>query len=198
LINDDDKPKGWNTRPQVLKIVRYPHPALRRENKLVEKFDDKLKQFAENLFRTLYNDPTGVGLAAPQVGVNLRMLVYNIERCQDDPLRQFERVIINPRIVAKSDELSKLDETCLSFPNIEPTRVWRASWVEMEGFDLEGKPFKDRFEGMEAAAMQHEFEHLEGIIFTDRIEEELQPSLRPMLDELIADYKARGGSQPKL
>lgn len=193
----DAVPKGYDTEAKCLEIVKYPHPALRRDNAEVTVFDDKLRQFADNLFTTLYTCDNGIGLAAPQVGVNIRMMVYNPLRSREDENREGDEVWINPRIVGRSDDLDTKSEECLSFPKIkgDVTRPW---WVEVEAVDLEGKPFGRRIEGMEARLFQHEFDHVQGVVFIDHISDDRRKVVQPRLDYLQEVYLRNGGKKPSL
>jgi len=193
----DDPPTGYDTKTKLLSIVKYPHPALRRPNSDVTVFDDKLRQLADNLFNAMYTRHDGIGLAAPQVGVNVRMMVYNPLRTLEDENREGDEVYVNPRIVQRSDEEDVVLEECLSFPKVRgPVR--RSLWVEVEAVDLEGKPFKRRIEGFEARLFQHEFDHLQGVVFIDHIPDEQREEVQPALDKLQRTYKLDGGRQPAL
>jgi len=195
----DEPPVGYDTGPKELSIMRYPHPALRRPNAAVEKFDEKLRQLAENLFRAMYkeDDPPGIGLAAPQVGVNLRVMVYNAKRTETQLNRDGEEVFVNPRITASGDEKEEMFEACLSFPQMEGPVV-RPAWIEVEAWDLEGRPYTRRIEGDEARVFQHEYDHLDGVLYIDRLEEDNRRAVQKTLDRLVDEYSAGGGKQPAL
>eukprot|EP00439_Symbiodinium_sp_Y106_P032519 s2504_g3.t3 len=120
-------PEGFDRRRMQLEIVRYPHPSLREQNEEIKVFDRRLRTLADNLFDTLYATGDGIGLAAPQVGVNLRVMVYN----PDPRTRDEETVFVNPRIISFSDDKDWQAEGCLSFPRIRGN-VQRPVWVEVE------------------------------------------------------------------
>lgn len=195
----DEPLVGYDAGPRELAVLKYPHPALRRPNALVEEFDERLRNLANNLMDAMYKeaDPPGLGLAAPQVGVNVRVMVFNALRDYGRENRHGEKVFVNPRIVDKSDKTCTMFEACLSFPEMEGPVV-RPSWVEVEANDLDGKLQKVRFEGDEARVFQHEYDHLDGVLYVDRLEEEERAKVQPVLNRLTAQYKARGGKQPAL
>lgn len=196
---NDDPPEGYDKGPMELNIVKYPHPLLRRPNVLVERFDDGLRQLAENLFAAMYRetDPPGIGLAAPQVGINLRVMVYNSLRAAEALNREGELVFVNPKIVAHSDENVEMFEACLSFPKMEGPVV-RPIWIEIEAVDLDGKPYSRRIEGIEARVFQHEYDHLDGVLYVDRLAEGDRAEVQLVLDHMVQDYDAGGGKQQAL
>lgn len=192
----DGPPKDYDTGPCELFILKYPHPALRRPNGEVTEFDDRLRHLARNLFDAMYRetDPPGIGLAAPQVGVNKRVLVYNALREEDAENRHGEEVFVNPRIVTRSDELAEMTESCLSFPKAEgPVR--RPAWIEIEAFDLDGKSFRRRIDDIEATVFQHEYDHLDGVLYIDHLAKSDRVIVQPQLDRLVRAYEAGGGKE---
>lgn len=196
----DEPPVGWDERPMKLEVLRYPHPLLRRQNAEVEQFDGRLKQLAENLFAAMYaeTDPPGIGLAAPQVGVNVRVMVYNAKRTETALNRDGEEVFVNPRIVAHSDEKGEMFEACLSFPKMEGPVV-RPNSIRIEAFDLDGNRIERTLEDpIEARVFQHEYDHLDGVLYVDRLHEDDRPQVERTLKGLVSDYKAGGGKDPKL
>lgn len=183
-------PEGYDTEKKVFPIVKYPHPSLFAENKLVEAFDDRLRQLVENMFATLYDAGDGIGLAAPQIGVNLRVMVYNEDAT--NPINPFrhrgEIALVNPKIVRASEQLEASEESCLSFPEIFGY-VKRPTWVEVEACDVEGNPISRRIENFEARLFQHEYDHLDGVTFVDRLSKIGRKEVQPMLDQLFAEFK---------
>jgi peptide deformylase len=175
-----------------LRIVKYPHPALRREN--VEITDEELKdgsiaKLAKEMFLVLYA-AQGVGLAAPQVGVNKRLMVYNES---GDRQRWLDEVVmVNPEIVEFSDATVVDTEGCLSFPDMNG-QVKRSKWIKVEATTLKGKKMKKKFTDWEARIFQHEYDHLDGTVYIDRLTEEGRKEVQPRLDELIAEF-GEGGS----
>eukprot|EP00522_Entomoneis_paludosa_P010011 CAMPEP_0172457454 /NCGR_PEP_ID=MMETSP1065-20121228/22407_1 /TAXON_ID=265537 /ORGANISM="Amphiprora paludosa, Strain CCMP125" /LENGTH=251 /DNA_ID=CAMNT_0013211207 /DNA_START=206 /DNA_END=961 /DNA_ORIENTATION=- len=177
-----------------LRIVKYPHPSLRRHNQeyTVEELKDKETQkevarLAKEMFLIMYA-AQGVGLAAPQVGVNKRLLVYNQS---GDPKKWLDEVVlINPHIVETSQAKTIETEGCLSFPEMDGL-VERSKWIKVEALNLKGKKIKKKFVDWEARIFQHEYDHLDGKVYVDRLTtaEELA-KVQPRLDELIEEYKA--------
>jgi len=147
----------------------YGDEVLHQRAQQVTKFDQELTDLVHDMFETMQNAP-GVGLAAPQVGVALRMFVYDYP---DDDDNHRRGVVINPTItigpVSEEDPDEELhSEGCLSVPG-ERFLLQRADWVIIEGVDLEQKPVKIEAEGWFARIFQHEFDHLEGIIYVDKL-----------------------------
>ncbi|MCB9576432.1 MAG: peptide deformylase [Polyangiaceae bacterium] len=147
----------------VLEILEYPDPRLREVAKPVEKVTAEIRQLAEDMAETMYAAP-GVGLAAPQVGVGLRIFVIDIAD-EDEPsdLRTF----INPEIT-KTDGSQMWNEGCLSFPGVSE-EIKRAERVVVRALDAKGKPFELEADGLLAVAIQHENDHLNGVLMIDKL-----------------------------
>ncbi len=147
----------------ILPIRILGDPVLRERARPVERFDRALRRLVEDMFETMYDAP-GVGLAAPQVGVSLRFFVY------DDGKTTGRRFLANPEIVeAEGEEVQ--DEGCLSIPGpFHPTA--RARRVVARGQDLAGRPVEVEGEGLVARILQHETDHVDGILYIDRLPEE--------------------------
>eukprot|EP00931_Biecheleriopsis_adriatica_P055730 TRINITY_DN33017_c0_g1_i1.p1 TRINITY_DN33017_c0_g1~~TRINITY_DN33017_c0_g1_i1.p1 ORF type:complete len:306 (+),score=43.84 TRINITY_DN33017_c0_g1_i1:44-919(+) len=186
-------PSGFDRKRMKYEIVRYPHPALRATNEDVKTFDRRLRRLADNLFATMYASGDGIGLAAPQVGVNMRVMVYN----SDPSTKDDETVFVNPRITDYSRKMELESESCLSFPRIKGN-VPRAEWVEVEAVDWEGNPFQRRIEGFEARLFQHEYDHLDGIVFTDRLGGPSMEKVQSDIDLFIEDFKRSSDLEPAL
>lgn len=135
---------------------------LRAECEPVGTVDDEIRRLAADLQETMY-EADGIGLAAPQVGVELRMFAYDV-RDPEEPAG----VIIDPEIVAQSDETEKEPEGCLSIPGIQEV-VERPARVVMEGLDPDGEDVRLEADGLLARCLQHEYDHLDGVLFLDRI-----------------------------
>jgi peptide deformylase len=144
----------------MLEIVKYGEPVLVQKAQDVKEFDRKLETLVADMHDALKRD-RGIGLAAPQVGVSKRLFIVSLD---DEPLRIF----INPRIVASSKETCEYEEGCLSFPGLY-FGVVRPSAVDIEALDMQGKPFKLSADGLLARVIQHEYDHLDGILFIDRV-----------------------------
>ena len=147
----------------ILKILKYGDEILRRKSKEVSKVSKKIRILAENMIDTMYAN-NGVGLAAPQVGENLRIFVIDVSQ-DDEPLNPI--VFINPKIIKKSGAI-KSNEGCLSFPKAY-VDVRRYKNIMIKALDLNGRPFVMEAKDGEllARAIQHEYDHLEGILFID-------------------------------
>ena len=147
----------------VRKIVRYGDPVLREISKPIEKIDESVKKLVQDMFDTLHK-ANGLGLCAPQVGVNLRVFIVDLTQVDFDaePL-----VLINPKIIDKKGEMTG-EEGCLSFPGLY-FDVTRAEEVVVEFQDLEGNHKRINARGLAARAMQHENDHLDGVLFIDSL-----------------------------
>lgn len=169
-----------------MEVVLYPDPRLRRRNEPVERFDAELERLAAAMFEAMYRTK-GVGLAAPQVGVNLRLLVYNPH---GDPARKdAEQVLCNPRVLTRVKEREWGEEGCLSFPSIY-AKIERPNGIRLEAQDLKGQPFTLELAGWDARIFQHELDHLDAILFIDRMTPSDRVRLKAQLDELVDQYKA--------
>ena len=138
---------------------------LREPGVEVEAFDDELRALVADMLETMYF-AEGIGLAAPQVGVSLRVCVLDL-RDEDDP-EGGRWVFVNPVVAESSDEKEKAPEGCLSIPEMEDV-VTRAARVTVRGFDAEGEAVEVEADGLLARALQHEIDHLDGILFIDRL-----------------------------
>ncbi|MFQ5538470.1 MAG: peptide deformylase [Gemmatimonadota bacterium] len=156
----------------IREIVLMGDSILRTEAQEVEAFDDALRDLVEDMFETMYH-ADGIGLAAPQVGVSRRVFVLDLRR-EDQP--EARLALVNPRVVWASDETDRQPEGCLSIPGVEEV-VERPWAVRVEGFDPEGNEVAIEADELFSRAMQHEIDHLDGILFPDR----LTPLKRRML-----------------
>jgi len=152
-------------------IIETPHPLLRTISTPVEAIDEELQTLIDDMFETMYAAP-GIGLAAIQVGVPKRVLVIDLQEPESDeedapPVRN-PLVFINPQILEGSAELSVYNEGCLSVPDqyaeVERPAKIRASWM-----DRQGRIHEEELEGLLATCLQHEMDHLEGILFIDHL-----------------------------
>ena len=147
----------------ILKIVKYPEPVLSQPGEPITEFDAELKKLAADMFETTYASQ-GVGLAAPQVGVSKRMTVIDLSmgKVPKDKL-----VLVNPEIIAQEGKLYE-EEGCLSFHEIRE-KVVRAAKVRVRAQDLHGKWFEMDGDDLLARCMQHEIDHLDGMLFIFRM-----------------------------
>lgn len=162
-------------RPRRLEVRKLGDPVLREVASPVpdDGFNDELRAFVEDLFVTM-DAEEGAGLAAPQVGVSSRVFVVDARRGGGGPDSRF--ALINPRIVEASSEIEAEPEGCLSIPGVSDV-VRRPAHVTLEGFDVEGRPVRVSGDGLLGRALQHELDHLDGVLFTDH----LSPLKRRML-----------------
>ena len=151
-------------RVALAQIRQYPDAVLRMRAREVEQFDDDLARLAEKMAH-LMHDARGVGLAATQVGVLRRMFVFQL--ADDDEVT----TIVNPEITKRSRSTEVADEGCLSLQGVL-VPVERASEVTIEGQDLSGAPFKLELEEMDARVVQHELDHLDGVLMLERTDDE--------------------------
>ena len=169
----------------IRRIVKYGEETLREPSKEVFKVSKKIQDLVHDMLETMYS-ARGVGLAAPQVGENLRIFVIDVS-ADDEPLQP--RVFINPKIIKKSGEVTA-DEGCLSFPEVF-SKVKRYANVMVKALDIKGRSFvlEAKDGSLLARAIQHEFDHLDGILFIDRcvdiphVEEELAKHNLPKVQQ---------------
>lgn len=153
----------------ILPIYLYGQPVLRNETKELGKDYPKLNELIGNMFETMYN-AEGIGLAAPQVGLDLRLFVIDLEPlAEDDPkYKGFKKVFINPRIVERKGDLVKMAEGCLSLPGLSET-VERESVIRIQYMDENFVEHDEEYDDFFARCIQHEYDHIEGILFIDHI-----------------------------
>jgi peptide deformylase len=154
----------------ILPVTVYGDPVLRGETKNVDKELPGLSELIENMFQTMYQ-AEGVGLAAPQVGLSLRLFVVDGSPASHDEepeLKEFKRVFINPEILEVADEEIVMEEGCLSLPNIHEN-VSRPETVLIRYFDEHWEEHTETYSGFRARIIQHEYDHLEGHLFVDHI-----------------------------
>ena len=144
----------------VLPIVTYPDPVLRRKAKRVSRVDESLNRLIDDMVETMYHI-NGVGLAAPQVGVSLKIAVIGLP--DEEPI-----ILVNPEIVKRAAEYEVI-EGCLSVPGYRG-KIKRSGKVTAKALDRNGKQFRIKGEGLLAEALEHEIDHLNGILYIDHIE----------------------------
>ena len=146
----------------IKRILMYPDPHLLKQSVNIEKIDAEVKALAEDLVDTMYS-AEGVGLAAPQIGINKRVFVMD---CNNDQEKKEYVIVINPEIMSFSEELKTYKEGCLSIPEITE-EVVRPEKVSVSYEDLSGKLKTEKLEGLWATCFQHELDHLNGKLFID-------------------------------
>lgn len=148
----------------IKQLILLPDPLLREQSKPIERIDDGVRNFARDMLDTMYDAP-GIGLAAIQVGEPIRMLVIDLAKEGEEPA---PRIVINPEIVTSSDDRSVYEEGCLSIPDYY-AEVERPATVRVKYLDEHGKPQEVDADGLLATCLQHEIDHLNGVLFIDYI-----------------------------
>lgn len=182
----------------ILDIVKYGHPVLRKKGERIENITPEIKQLIADMFETMEANH-GVGLAAQQVGVAKQLTVIDVRPVTDrpstleldgksaDPHSIMPLVLINPE-VTPAGESATGGEGCLSFPEIYAD-ISRPGTVDVKALDAKGKPIAFRCGGLLARAVQHETDHLHGLLFIDRMDKKTKAELQPELDDLQAATK---------
>jgi peptide deformylase len=160
----------------ILPIVAYGDPVLRKEAEDIDKDYPQLKEVIENMWETMYN-AAGVGLAAPQVSLPIRIFMVDTEPFSDDPdltpdeqkeLAGFKQCFINAQVIDETGEEWAFNEGCLSIPNVRED-VFRPEQVTIKFQDADFVEHTNTYSGLIARVVQHEYDHIEGILFTDKI-----------------------------
>lgn len=190
----------------IYPIVAYGDPILRKITRFIEKDEMDLKVISENMFETMYN-ASGVGLAAPQVGMNIRLFVVDgtpfSEKDEDDDedsepdltLSDFKKVFVNPEILEEEGEEWGFEEGCLSIPGIRG-EVYRAEKVKIKYHDLDWVEHIETYEGIGARIIQHEYDHLLGKLFVDYLPTLKKQFIKKKLTDISkgkvdADYRMK-------
>ncbi len=188
----------------ILPILEVPDPRLKTVSEPVTEFDDELKTLVEDMFETMYDAP-GIGLAAIQVGVPKRILVIDLQEpdenaeaedcCADEScsgnqpaVKRNARIFINPEILDPSDEQAKYNEGCLSVPD-QYAEVDRPATIRARWQDMDGNFHEEAMDGLMATCLQHEMDHLEGILFIDHLS---RLKRQMVLKKLAKERKLRG------
>lgn len=155
----------------ILPIYIYGQPVLRKKaNDIDIENYPNLPELIENMFETMYN-AEGIGLAAPQIGLSERIFVIDLTPLADDEhpeFKDFKKVFLNANITNRSGEIELVEEGCLSIPGIHE-KVPREAQIEITYFDEKGQEYNETYTGFIARVIQHEYDHIEGILFTERI-----------------------------
>ncbi|MCL4183412.1 MAG: peptide deformylase [Burkholderiaceae bacterium] len=160
----------------VLSILRYPDPRLHRIAEPVREVDARIRQLVHDMAETMYAAP-GIGLAATQVDVHLRVIVIDISEARDEL-----RVFIDPEIVQASAESKVYEEGCLSVPGVYD-EVERPDRVTVRALDIDGRPFTLEADGLLAVCVQHEIDHLNGRVFVQYLSRLKQSRIRTRLQK---------------
>lgn len=149
----------------IYPIVVYGDPVLKKRAKDIDPDEVDVKQLAEDMFETM-EAASGIGLAAPQIGKSIRMFVVDGSPIEDEDMEGFRKVFINPVIEEENGEEWAFEEGCLSIPNIRED-ISRKSVLRIKYFDEHWNEHDEEFDGMKARIIQHEYDHIEGTLFTD-------------------------------
>ena len=168
-----------------MEIVTYPHPTLRYKSKPIKRVDAELKAAIRGMFDAMY-EAKGIGLAANQVNLPFRLFVVNLEA---DPKTSEELVFINP-VLSRPKASEEQDEGCLSFPDLHAP-VTRPKRIHVNAYGLDGQEISADLDGMLSRAVQHEFDHLDGILFIDRMSVTTRGDVQETLEEFETDYRSR-------
>lgn len=162
-------------------IILHPDPRLKTACRPVDEIDDRIRRLADDMLETMYDAP-GIGLAAPQVGQMVRLLVMDCVKGEDEPPRPM--VLVNPEITWKSEDQNVYEEGCLSIPD-HYAEVTRPAEVTVRWTALDGAMQEERFAGLWATCVQHEIDHLNGRLFIDHI----SPVRRGMITRKMEKHK---------
>ena len=159
----------------IYPIVVYGDPVLKKKARDIEQGELDVQQLSQDMFETM-ESAHGIGLAAPQIGKSLRMFVVDGRPLEEEEMQDFVKVFINPVILEENGDEWPFEEGCLSIPNIRE-EVSRNAKLKIKYFDLDWNEHIEEYDGMKARIIQHEYDHIEGILFTDH----LTPFKRRML-----------------
>jgi len=173
-----------------MRIVEYPHPALRHVSKSIKRVDAELRDIVREMFELMY-DAKGIGLAANQVDLPLRLFICNVE--SDPAAKDLEQVFINP-VISDRKGTAEAEEGCLSIPGLYAP-VKRAEQIKITAYSLAGEKVEGEIDGLFARVVQHETDHLDGILFTDRLSTTGEMTARDALAEF--EYKFRDARERK-
>ncbi len=162
-------------------ILLHPDPRLKAQADPISDVSDDLRRLAEDMLETMYDAP-GIGLAAPQIGKGVRLIVLDCVKEEGTPPRPL--IMFNPEIIAQSDETSVYNEGCLSLPEIYED-ITRPAEVELAWIDQNGNAAQEVFSGLWATCIQHEIDHLDGKLFIDY----LSPLKRQLITRKMKKFK---------
>lgn len=169
-----------------LSIIHYPHPTLRHQSQPIRRVDSQLKVWVAEMFDLMY-EHEGVGLAANQVDLPYRMFVMNPTGNSQE--KDAEQVIINP-VISKAKGQQEGNEGCLSLPGVHADVV-RANTLHIEAYDLAGNLLEADLDGFVSRVVQHETDHLDGVMFIDRLSDAKLADIRGLVEEFEVDFQSR-------
>lgn len=193
----------------ILPIVAYGDPVLKKKGTDITKDYPKLDELLTNMFETMYN-AFGVGLAAPQIGLPIRLFLVDTSPFSEDEdfteeekntLKNFKRVFINAKIIKEEGDEWAFNEGCLSIPDVRED-VFRQPTITIEYVDENFKPHIEIFDGLIARVIQHEYDHIEGVLFTDKLSSLKKRLIKSRLSNISkgkinVDYRMRFPNQKK-
>lgn len=176
----------------IYPIVVYGDPVLKKKARNIEKDELDVKQLADDMFETM-EGASGVGLAAPQIGKSIRMFVVDGSPMDESEMKDFKKVFINPEMIEETGNLWEYEEGCLSIPHIREI-VSRNERLRIKYYDENWELHEEEFDGMKARIIQHEYDHIEGVLFTDKLSPFKKRLLRGKLQNISkgkvqADYR---------
>ena len=177
-----------NTEHVPVRVIKYPHPTLRHKSKPLRRVDAELKEIVREMFDLMYED-RGVGLAANQVDLPYRLFVMNLE--SDPAAAEQEYVFINP-VISRRQGMAEAEEGCLSLPGIY-AEVKRPEKIALSGYGIDGKELHYELEGLAARAAQHETDHLDGVLFVNRLGPSGEFAVKEPLAELEREFESDRG-----
>jgi len=173
----------------ILPIIAYGDPVLKKKCEEIDASYPNLKELIENMFETM-NSANGVGLASPQIGQNIRLFLVDTSPLAEDEgnehLKDFKKVFINAEMLSEDGDEWKFNEGCLSIPEVRED-IERKPYIHIRYHDEKFQLHKERFSGIEARIIQHEYDHIDGILFVDH----LNPLKKRLLNRRLKDI-ARG------
>lgn len=178
----------------ILPIYAYGQPVLRKKADDIDFNDPELTKLISDMFDTMY-DSNGIGLAAPQIGKSIRLFIVDGSEIEDIQPEGFKEVFINPTILEEFGNEWEFEEGCLSIPDVR-ANVKRKGELKIHYWDANFQEHTKTFDGMAARIIQHEYDHIEGILFTDRISPLKRSMLKRKMDGISrgitrADYKMK-------
>lgn len=193
----------------ILPIVAYGDPVLKKKATKISKDYPDFDTLLSNMFETMYN-AFGVGLAAPQIGLSIRLFIVDTEPFSDDDslseeeqndLKIFKRVFVNPKIIEEEGDEWSFNEGCLSIPDVRED-VFRQPKITVEYLDENFEVHTEVFEGLIARVIQHEYDHIEGVLFTDKLSSLKKRLIKGKLaniskGKINVDYRMRFPAQKK-
>ena len=168
-----------------LKLFEYPHPILKKKAEKVQKVDDELRKLLDDMLETMYAS-NGCGLAAPQIGVSKRIVVIDIAHEDEEPRPLY---MVNPEIVWQSEEKEISEEGCLSVPG-QRAEVERPAAVRIKYLDYDGKKQELEADDFLAVAAQHEIDHLDGVLYIDKLSRLKRQMLLKKLEKYRKEHNA--------